>query len=124
MIAVCLVSQAWGSWTYFHKWQKANPKAVVQYIHWLKKPATVVVRPFYFADLFGFYDQGTTPAIDQHLLDNPAKRAALKGKDVLLVAFDVPSDPVADAFLAEFETLTARYFPGTANLGVTVYQLK
>jgi uncharacterized membrane protein len=124
MIILCLGSQAWGTWTYFHHWQKANPEAVVRYIHWLKKPASVVIRPSYFADLFGFYDQETTPVIDEHLLDSPAKRAALKGKDVLLVAFDVPSDPVTDAFLAEFETLTVRYFPGTAHLGITVYQLK
>jgi len=123
-MAVLLGSQAWGTWTYFHHWQKANPEAVVRYIHWLKKPATVVVRPSYFADLYAFYDQGTTPAIDEHLLDSPTKRAALKGKDVLLLAFDVPSDPIADAFLAEFETLTVRYFPGTAHLGITVYQLK
>jgi mannosyltransferase len=119
-----LSSQIWGTWTYFHHWQKANPEAVVRYIHWLKKPATVVVRPSYFAALFGFYDQGTTPALDEHLMDSPTKRASLKGKDILLVAFDVPSDPVADAFLNEFETLTARYFPGTAHLGITVYQLK
>ncbi len=124
LAVVLLGSQAWGSWTYFHGWQKANPKAVVQYVHWLIKPNTVVVRPFYFADLYSFYDQGTTTSMDEHLLDSPEKRAALKGKNVILIAFDVPSDPVADALLSEFKPVSARYFPGTAHLGITVYQLK
>ena len=121
---ILLGSEGWGAWTYFHSWQKANPKAVVQYIHWLRKPDTVVVRPLYFADLFGFYDQGTTSVLDEHVLDSGKKRAALRGKKIVLVAFDVPSDPVADAFLQEYQTLSARYFPGLAHLGITVYELK
>ncbi len=124
LIVLILGSQVWGAWTYFNAWQKANPKAVVQYVHWLKRPETVVVRPFYFADLYSFYDQGTTPAVDEHLLDSAEKRAALKGKNVILIAFEVPSDPVAEAFLSEFKPLSARYFPGTAHLGITVYRLK
>ena len=96
----------------------------MQYIHWLKKPNSIVVRPHYFADLFNFYDQETTPVLDEHLLDSAEKRAALRIKDVILVSFDVPSDPIADAFLKEYETVSARYFPGTAHLGVTVYELK
>jgi len=122
--AILLASQIWACHTYFTTWQKANPKAVVQYVHWLRKPNTVVVRPPYFADLFNFYDQGTLPSIDQNQLDSPEKRARLKGKDIILLAFDVPSDPVTEAFLAEFHPLTGRYFPGFAHLGITVYRLK
>ena len=122
--AVLLTSQIWACHVYFTTWQKANPKAVVQYVHWLKEPNTVVVRPSYFADLFNFYDQGTLPSIDENQLDSPEKRAALKGKDVILLAFDVPSDPIAEAFLTEFHPLTGRYFPGFAHLGITVYHLK
>jgi len=124
LIITCLGSQAWGDWIYFHGWQKANPKAVVQYVHWLRRSDTIVVRPAYFSDLYNFYDQRTTETVDEHVFDSPEKRAALKGRSIILVAFDVPSDPVADAFLTEFKPLTARVFPGTAHLGVTVYQLK
>src|SRR5262249_19587646 len=109
---------------YFEGWQKANSKAVVQYVHWLKKSDTIVVRPSYYSDLFAFYDQGLTPTIDEHVFDSTPKRAALKGKNIILLAFDVPSDPVAEAFLQEVKPLSARYFPGTAHLGITVYQLK
>ena len=121
---VLIGSQVWGSWVYFHSWQKANPKAVVQYVHWLRGPDSVVVRPSYFSDLFSFYDQGTSVTLDENVFDSPEKRAALKGKKVILLAFDVPSDPVVEAFLGEFKTLSGRYFPGTAHLGITVYQLK
>jgi len=31
---------------------------------------------------------------------------------------------VGDALLAEFPPSSARYFPGTAHLGITVYELK
>jgi hypothetical protein len=124
LVVVLLGSQGWGDWVYFHAWQKANPKAVVQYVHRLRGPNTIVIRPSYFADLFNFYDQGTTPVIDEHLLDTPEKRAALKGRDILFVAFDVPSDPILEAFLSERQEVPARYFPGTAHLGITVYQLK
>jgi hypothetical protein len=124
MVLALLGSQAWGSWIYFHGWQKANPKAVMQYVHWLKAPDSVVIRPSYFADLYSFYDLGTTTPVDENLLDTPEKRAVLKGKHVILIAFDVPYDPVADALLAGLKPLSARYFPGTAHLGITVYQLK
>ena len=36
IVLLCLGSQVWGDWIYFHAWQKANPKEVVQYVHWLK----------------------------------------------------------------------------------------
>jgi len=52
------------------------------------------------------------------------KRVALKGKNVIFVAFDVPADPIGDAFLADYKVLSARYFPGLAHLGITVYELK
>lgn len=124
LILIGLGSQVWGDWTYFHGWQKANPKAVVAYIHVLRKPDTLVVRPTYFADLFNFYDLGTTSVIDENLFDSADKRAALRGHSVLFVAFDVPSDPVGDALLRELTPVSARYFPGTAHLGITVYELK
>jgi len=124
LVLVCLGSQAWGGWIYFHRWQKANPKTVVAYVHHLRQPGLIVVRPAYFADLFNFYDHGTTLAVDEDLLDDPDKRAALHGRNVIFVAFDVPSDPVGDALLGEFNPASALYFPGTAHLGITVYQLK
>jgi mannosyltransferase len=124
LVLLCLGSQVWGDWVYFHQWQKANPKAVVQYVHWLRRPDTVVVRPSYFGDLFNFYDQGTTSVVDEDLLDSSEKRAALNGRNVILLVFDVPSDPVADALLSEFKPASARYFPGTAHLGITVYELR
>jgi uncharacterized membrane protein len=123
LMAVLLSSQAWGAWIYFHSWQKANPKSVVAYVHRIRQPGSVVVRPDYFADLFNFYDQGTTLAVDEHLLDSPDRRTALRGKNLIFIAFDVPSDPVGDALLTEFKPVSARYFPGTAHLGITVYEL-
>ena len=121
---VVLGSQVWGDWTYFHGWQKANPKAVVAYVHKIRRPDSIVIRPFYFADLFNFYDLGTTAVMDEHLFDDPAKRAALRGHHAILLEFDVPSDPVGDALVTEFKPVSARYFPGTAHLGITVYQLE
>ncbi len=122
-IVLLLGSQIRGCWVYFHQWQKANPKAVVQYVHWLGKPNTVVVRPVYFSDLFNFYDQGTSVTLDEHILDSKEKRAALKGHPIILLAFDVPADPIAEALLGEYKQDSARYFPGLAHLGVTVFQL-
>lgn len=124
LLLICLGTQGWGALVYFTRWQKANPKAVVAYAHHLKQPETVVVRPSYFAYLFNFYDRGTLPVINEDLLDSPAKRAALKGRKILFIAFDVPSDPIADAFLNEFKVVTARRFPGIARLGITVYELE
>jgi uncharacterized membrane protein len=124
LVLIVLGTQGWGIWVYFHQWQKANPKSVVQYIHWLRRPNSIVVRPSYFSDLFNFYDQGSSVTIDEHVFDAPEKRAALKGKTIILVSFDVPSDPVADAFLQEFTAVSARYFPGLAHLGITVYELR
>ncbi len=124
MIAACLGSQVWGCWIYFHEWQKANPKAVVQYVHWLRKSKTIVVRPVYFSELFNFYDMGTTATLDEHTLDSPEKRQALKGYQIILFAFDVPSDPIAEALLSEYKQVSGRYFPGLAHLGITVYQLE
>jgi len=68
--------------------------------------------------------QGVTAPVDENLFDTPEKRAALKGKHVILIAFDVPYDPVTDALVAEFKPLSGRFFPGTAHLGIMVYQLK
>jgi hypothetical protein len=124
LILIALSSQVWGDWLYFHGWQKGNAKSVVQFIHKIRQPNAIVVRPTYFAELFNFYDQGTTLTLDEHVLDSPEKRAALTGRDIILLAFDVPSDPVAAAILGQFKPVSARYFPGTAHLGITVYELK
>lgn len=123
-IGACLASQLWGCWFYFVRWQKANPKSVIQYIHRIEQPDSVVVRPVYFTDLFNFYDQGMTRAVDQHLLDSPQNRAMLRGKDILLVAFDIPSDPITEALCSEFQVVSSRSFPGFDHLGITVYRLK
>ena len=78
LLALCLGSQLWGCRFYFSGWEKANPKAVVSYIHTLHAPDTIVVRPAYFANLYNFYDRGETLGIDEHLLDSPEKRAAFE----------------------------------------------
>jgi hypothetical protein len=124
LILIGLGSQVRGDWTYYHGWQKANPKAVVAYVHRIRQPDSIVVRPSYFADLFGFYDLGTTAVIDEDKLDSPDKRAALSGHHAIFLQFDVPSDPVGDAIVSEFKPVSATYFPGTAHLGITVYQLQ
>ncbi len=124
LFGICIGSEIWGCAVYFGGWQKANPKAVVQYVHWLRTKETIVVRPAYFGDLFTFYDHGTSLAIDEDKLDSSEKRLALKGRDILLVAFDVPSDPISEAILREYKPISGRYFPGYAHLGVTVYRLK
>jgi len=124
LILIGLGSQVWGDWTYFNGWQKANPKAVVAYVHRIRQPDSIVVRPAYFGDLFNFYDLGTTAVIDEDKLDSPDKRAALSGHHAIFLQFDVPSDPVGDAIVSEFKPISATYFPGTAHLGITVYQLQ
>jgi 4-amino-4-deoxy-L-arabinose transferase-like glycosyltransferase len=128
LLVLALGTQIWGCRYYFARWEKANPKAVVAYTHALaeadRTATTVVVRPAYFASLYAYYDRGMTRAIDQHTLDSTEKRAALKGKNVILIAFDVPSDPVGEAFRSEFRVLSARHFPGFAHLGITVYHLR
>jgi uncharacterized membrane protein len=124
LIVLCLGTQTWGDWTYFSRWQKSNPKAVVAYVHSLRVADMIVIRPSHFAELFNFYDGGTTTTLDEQVLNAPDKRAALKGRKIILLTFDVPSDPVADGLLREFTPVSARYFPGTAHQGITVYELK
>jgi mannosyltransferase len=122
-LVLLLGQSAWSCSTYFLTWQKANPKDVVAHIQGLKGPDTVVVRPTYFADLFSYYDAGPTEVINEDQLDQPDKRAQLKGKNILFIAFDVPSDPVGQALLSEYKLVSAHEFPGFAHLGITVYQL-
>jgi uncharacterized membrane protein len=124
LLLVCVGVDAWGLKIYFTTWQKANPKNVVLYIHHMKTPAAVVVRPSYFSELFRFYDGGTTPAVDEHIYDSPARRALLKTKQVILIAFDVPDDPIAAAFLSEYNIVSRQHFAGFAHLGITVYDLR
>jgi len=119
-----LIAEMWGCIYYFRGWEKANPRAVVAYVSDHVTPDAVVIRPTYFSELFSFYTKSPPPVFDQHLQDSVEKRARFRGKNVLLIAFDVPSDPVTDAFRAEFKTVEARYFPGFAHLGVTVYTLR
>jgi mannosyltransferase len=109
---------------YATNWQKANPKMVMAYVQSLKQPNTVVIRPVYFSPLFNYYDPGSTVVIDQDKLDSDEKRAALKGKKIIFLAFDVPYDPVRDALLSQFKVVSSQYFPGYARLGITVYQLQ
>src|SRR5262249_41202250 len=33
MVGLLLLAEVCGAWMYFHSWQKANPKAVVAYVH-------------------------------------------------------------------------------------------
>jgi hypothetical protein len=124
LLSLFVLSGLSGCWTYFTTFQKANPKAVVAYVDALESPRAVVVRPSYFGELFSYYDRGTAPVIDQHTLSTPEERAALKGKQVILVAFDVPSDPVGEALRSEFTVVSRRHFPSYAHLGITVYELR
>jgi uncharacterized membrane protein len=119
-----LMAELWGCGYYLRGWEKANPKAVVAYVNDHLTSHTVVIRPAYFSDLFSYYYKGSAPVLDQHLQDSEDQRARFGGKDILLIAFDVPSDPVAEAFRAEFKTTAARDFPGFAHLGITVYSLR
>ena len=121
--SLLLLMSSWSCYAYKTTWQKANPKAVVAYVQSLKQPDTVIVRPFYFAPLFAYYNSGPTPVLDQGQLNSGEKRARLKGKNILFIAFDAPNDPVREALLSEFTIVSSRYFPGYAHLGITVYQL-
>ena len=119
-----LASQLRGDWIYFHAWEKANPKAVMQYVNSHSDPGMAIVRPAYFSAHYSYYDQTGARVMDQDKMDSAGKRSSLHGKKVLLVAFDVPSDPVTDAFLSEFHETASRHFPGFARLGITVYALE
>jgi len=123
-VLLVLGAGLWGCWQYFSTWEKANPKAVMAYVNGRLTPQTVVVRPGYFSDLFSYYYKGSAPVLNQNEQDSTGIRARLKEKDVLLLAFDVPSDPVSQAFLTEFKVIESRHFPGFAHLGVTVYSLR
>lgn len=113
-----------GSMACVNRWDKANPKNVVAYVHTLEQPGSVIIRPAYFADLFAYYDQGRSLTVDQHRLDTFAKREALRGKEILLISFEVPSDPIGDALRRQYRVVSARSFPGFADLGIIVYQMK
>lgn len=123
-IVLLLVGEGWGAWIYSTRWQKANPKAVVAYVHSLETAQTQVIRPAYFAPLFTFYDHGASKVWDEHLLDSDDKRMALKGKPLIFISFDTPRDEIRDALLSQFTATSQRYFPGFAHLGITVYELK
>ena len=83
-----------------------------------------LMRPDYFSFLYSYYDHGRTAPLDTDRLDSPEKRAALRGRIIFLIAFEVPQDPIKDAFLHEYHLLTTRHFPGYGHLGITVYILK
>jgi hypothetical protein len=122
-LALCLACQLWGDWFYLTRWQKANPRAVVTHVHRLRAPNTIVVRPAHFGYLFQFYDQGTMSVVDEEALDNPAQRAALKGRSIVLIRFDA-ANPIADALMAEFKVVSTKRFPGLVPMGITVHQLQ
>ncbi len=129
-----LLSQVGGTWVYLTRWEKANPKAVGAYVTSLSdsllesresmRKDVVIVRPAYFAALFSYYDQTGLTVLDQDKLDSVSKRAALKGKEIILLAFDVPSDPIIEAFRQEFQVTSSRAFPAIARMGVTVLTLE
>ena len=68
--------------------------------------------------------QKTVAVLDQDQFDSAKKRASLKDKRILLLAFDVPSDPITRAFLAEYRVISSKHFPGLARLGITVHKLR
>lgn len=123
LVTLTIGAGLWGCQEYFTDWQKANAKSVVSYLHDLKLRHFLVVRPAYFGELFRYYDQGVSPVIDQHLLDAPEKRAALRGLQLVLISFDVPSDPIAEALRKEYRVMSSQSFPGYGHLGIRVEQL-
>jgi len=46
-----------------------------------------------------------------------------QGVPIVLIAFNVPSDPVAEALIQQRSVIKARPFPGHSHLGITVYEL-
>jgi hypothetical protein len=126
LVAVVLVSELLGCYSYFTSWQKANAKPAVSYACSLKTTDSVIVRPAYFSELYSFYDNGLrVPIIDQHMLDDEDKRAELKGKKVIFMAFHVPDDEVGAALITDFRVVSARSFPSPIRLhGITIYELR
>lgn len=124
VLALVMGSQLLGLGYYFHGWQKANPKDVVAYIESIAAPGTRVIRPLYFSYLFDFYNQGKLETIDQHTLDSEVKREGLKRQPLILVSFDVPSDPIGEALRQRYPVKSSRTFSGFARLGITVYELQ
>jgi uncharacterized membrane protein len=123
-LGLVLAAEIWGCRYYCTGWEKANPQAVVAYVNSQTTRNTVIIRPAYFSDLFSFYYTGSAPVFDQDREDSVLKRRRFRGADILLVAFDVPSDPITDAFRSEFKNVAARHFPGFAHLGITVYSFR
>jgi mannosyltransferase len=123
-ISILLIAGSASCYAYLNTWEKANPKSVMTYIHQSRRPGSVVIRPAYFAPLFAYYAPGAAGVIDQDKLDSVERRAALRGKDILFIAFDVPEDPVREALLSEFKVVSVKTFPGYAHLGITVYRLR
>jgi hypothetical protein len=124
MAAFLLVLTASGTHAYFTRWEKANPMSVARYVGERATTRTAVVRPAYFAKLFDFYYRGAGQVIDEDTLDSTAARRAVADRPMIFVAFDVPSDPVGDALLAERRVLSAHAFSGHSHLGVHVYELE
>jgi hypothetical protein len=123
-IAFILSVEAAACVHYFSGWQKGNAGPVIAYVHQLQTPDSILVRPRYFADVMSYYDH--TPAaqvIDEGALDSPEKRGALRQRQVIFLAFDVPSDPVGEALLAELPVRSRRHFPAIPLHGITVYEL-
>ena len=110
--------------TYFSTWQKGNMKDIARIVNAMPLRDAVIVRPSYSAALSDWYLRKDVIVADEGQFDSPEKRAALDGKTIILLRYDVPHDAVGDAFLREFRLRAMNNFPGEARLGVTVYQLE
>ncbi len=123
LAGVLLTSTAVGMKIYFTNWEKANPLSVADYVAERSTANTVIVRPFYFSKLFGFYYRGAGRIVDENTLDSSDARLLLATQPLIFISFDVPSDPVGEALVRERGVLSRRDFPGHSRLGITVYEL-
>jgi uncharacterized membrane protein len=109
---------------YFGGWQKGNAKNALDYVHRLQTGASLLVRPGYFSDVMSYYDRTpVSQVLDEANLDSPEKRLALRGKHVIFLSLDVPSDPVGEALRSELTVHSRRDFPAIPLHGITVYEL-
>jgi hypothetical protein len=124
-IVIILSTEAAACFQYFGGWQKGNVKTVIDYVHGLQTDTSVLIRPAYFNDVMSYYDR-TPPSqvIDEDSLDSPAKRLALRGKHVIFLSLNVPSDTVGEAICSTLTIRSKRFFTALALHGITVYELE
>jgi hypothetical protein len=126
VLIVCILSaEAAACFQYFGGWQKGNVKAAMDYVHSLQTDTSIIVRPSYFSDLMSYYRQAPlSRVIDEDNLDSPEKRLALRGKHVIFLSLNVPSDPVGEALCSTLTIHSKHFFPALPLHGITVYEFE